>query len=70
MNDNNKQPRTVFLAPCYPNYNGEITVDTHYHGERYTHTRVFNTYEDAANYVKEVCNFYELDDYIVMLSVG
>lgn len=41
MNDNNKQPRTVFLAPCYPNYNGEITVDTHYHGERYTHTRVF-----------------------------
>lgn len=48
MNDN-KQPNTVFLAPCGITPNGDgIVFDSFYTG--HTQTRVFKTYDDARAY--------------------
>ena len=68
MNDN-KQPKTVFLAPCYPNFNGDGIVDSHFCNGR-SHTRVFQTAEEATDYVKEIRGEYAPEDYVIMLSVG
>lgn len=68
MNDN-KQPRTVFLAPCGVTLNGNgIVFDSFYSG--HTRTRVFRTYEDARAYADRFSDDWDHDDNVVELTVG
>lgn len=68
MNDN-KQPKTVFLAPCGVTPNGDgIVFDSFYTG--YTQTRVFKTYEDARAYANRFSDDWDPDDNVVELTVG
>ena len=68
MNDN-KQPKTVFLAPCGVTFNGDgIVFDTFSSGR--TRTRVFDTYEDARAYADGFSDVWDPDDNVVELTVG
>lgn len=68
MNDN-KQPRTVFLAPCGVTFNGNgIVFDSFYSGR--TRTRVFKTYDDARAYADMFSDDWDPDDNVVELTVG
>lgn len=69
MNDNNKQPRTVFLAPCGVTLNGNgIVFDSFYSG--HTRTRVFKIYDDARAYADGFSDEWDPDDNVIELTVG
>lgn len=69
MNDNDKQLRTVFLAPCGITLNGDgIVFDSFYTG--CTRTRVFKTYEDARAYADMFSDDWDPEDNVIELTVG
>ena len=69
MNDN-KQPKTVFLAPCGATLDGDgIVFDSFSSGD--TRTRVFRTREDARAYAGRFCDDdWNPDDDVIELTVG
>lgn len=67
--DDNKKPKTVFLAPCGVTFNGNSIVFDSFHSG-HTRTRVFRTYEDARAYADRFSDDWDTDDNVIELTVG